>query len=125
MTNTNQDIIGEKCVRDDTGELAFDDKSKKAAWKSYCNKLLNTEFEWDRNSLSTVEPIAGPAMRIERDWVKSAINKMKSNKAAGPSGIVSEMLKASSLVTDLVNSILSEGVIPTDWESSSIINSQP
>ena len=39
---------------------------------------------------------------------------MKSNKAAGPSGIVSEMLKASGeagidLVTDLVNSILSEG----------------
>ena len=52
---------------------------------------------------------------------------MKCNKAAGPSGIVSEMLKASGeagidLVTDLVNSILSEGVIPTDWESSSIIN---
>ena len=65
--------------------------SKKAAWKSYYNKLLNTEFELDRNSLSTVEPIAGPAMRIERDWVKLAINKMKSNKAAGPSGIVSEM----------------------------------
>ena len=100
---------------------------RKQAWKSYYNKLLNTEFVWDRNSLSTVEPIAGPAMRIERDWVKSAINKMKSNKAAGPSGIVSEMLKASSeagidLVTDLVNSILNEGVIPTDWESSSIIN---
>ena len=31
MTKTNQDIIGEKCVRDDTGELAFDDKSKKAS----------------------------------------------------------------------------------------------
>ena len=60
--------------------------------------------------MSTVEPIAGPAMRIEQDWVKLAINKMKSDKAAGPSGIVSEMLKASGeagidLVTDLVNSI--------------------
>ena len=45
MTKTNQDIIGEKCVKDDAGELAFDDKSKKAAWKSYYNKLLNTEFD--------------------------------------------------------------------------------
>ena len=45
MTKTNQDIIGEKCVRDDTGELAFDDKSKKAAWKSYYNKLLKGQVK--------------------------------------------------------------------------------
>ena len=52
---------------------------------------------------------------------------MKSNKAAGPSKIVSEMLKASceagsDVVTDLVNSIVSEGIVPTYWEKSSIIN---
>ena len=60
-------------MRDDVGKLAFDDKSKKAVWKSYYDKLLNTEFELDRNSLSPVAPIAGPAIRIEWDWVKSAI----------------------------------------------------
>ena len=127
MAKTNQDIIGEKCVKGDTGDLAFDDSSKKIAWESYYSKLLNEEFEWDRNTLSPVEPIAGPAIKIERDWVKSAISRMKSGKAAGPSGIVSEMLNASGdagidLVTDLVNSIISQGVVPADWEISTIVN---
>ena len=52
---------------------------------------------------------------------------MKSNKATGPYGIVSEMLKDSDeagieMVADLVNSIVSECVVPTDWGSNSIIN---
>ena len=33
MKNKNQDIAGEKCIKDDDGNLAFDDKSKLAAWK--------------------------------------------------------------------------------------------
>ena len=28
MKNENQDIVGEKCIKDDDGNLAFDDKSK-------------------------------------------------------------------------------------------------
>ena len=59
--------------------------------------------------------------------MKQAISKMKSGKAAGPSGIVAEMLMASGeagidLVTELVSSIVYECVIPTDWEISSIVN---
>ena len=29
----NQDIIGEKCVKDDDNKLAFSDTTKKNAWK--------------------------------------------------------------------------------------------
>ena len=59
--------------------------------------------------------------------MKQAISKMKSGKAAGPSGIVAEMLTASGeagidLVTELVSSIVYECVIPTYWEISSIVN---
>ena len=28
MKNENQDIVGEKCIKDNDGNLAFDDKSK-------------------------------------------------------------------------------------------------
>ena len=53
---------------------------------------------------------------------------MKSGKAAGPSGIVVEMLKAFSengidLVTELTNFIVNVGVVSADCEVSSIINS--
>ena len=56
-----------------------------------------------------------------------AITKMKTDKAAGPSGIVAEMLKASGdtgarLVADLANDMVRNGVIPFDWEDSFIIN---
>ena len=52
---------------------------------------------------------------------------MKTGKAAGPSGIVAEMLKASGdtgarLVADLANDMVRNGVIPSDWEDSFIIN---
>ena len=79
--------------------------------------------------LSSANPILGPPVRIERVWVKKAINKMKSVKAARPLGIVVQMLKASSgktgidFVTELENSIVSEGVVSVEWEVSSIINS--
>ena len=64
---------------------------------------------------------------IKRDWVKQAIMKMKCGKAAGPSGVVAEMLKASGeagvdLVNDLANSIVYECAIPGDWEISTIVN---
>ena len=59
--------------------------------------------------------------------VVKAITKMKTGKAAGPSGIVAEMLKASGdtgarLVADLANDMVRNGVIPSDWEDSFIIN---
>ena len=52
---------------------------------------------------------------------------MKTGKAAGPSGIVAEMLKVSGdtgarLVADLANDMVRNGVIPSDWEDSFIIN---
>ena len=52
---------------------------------------------------------------------------MKAGKAAGPSGIVIEMIKAAgekmvdSLVT-LFNTIIKDGVVPKDWNMSYIVN---
>ena len=59
--------------------------------------------------------------------VVKAITKMKTGKAAGPSGIVAEMLKASCdtgarLVADLANYMVRNGVLPSEWEDSFIIN---
>ena len=41
MKTTNQDVVGEKCIRNDHGDLAFDDCAKEKAWKSYCSQLQN------------------------------------------------------------------------------------
>ena len=52
---------------------------------------------------------------------------MKEGKAAGVSGIVAEMLKASGeacleLFIELFNNIVKEEKVPSDWEMSVIIN---
>ena len=59
--------------------------------------------------------------------ITKAISKMASGKAAGPSGIVAEMLKpvgesGAIEVHHLIEDIISEGRIPTDWQESYIVN---
>ena len=51
---------------------------------------------------------------------------MKRGKAAGPSGIVAEMIKAAgdtdaTMIGDLVTAIIPDGKVPTDWEESFIV----
>ena len=60
--------------------------------------------------------------------MKKAISKMKSGKAAGPSGIVVEMIKAAgdtgtgaTMIRDLATAIIRDGKVPTDWEESFIV----
>ena len=52
---------------------------------------------------------------------------MKNEKAAGASGLTLEMVKAAgeaggNMITDLVNPIIMEGVIPAEWEFSTFPN---
>ena len=84
------------------------------------------EFEWDPEHLSNEPPIEGPPIQITIDMVKKAISKMKLGKAAGPSGVVVEMIRAAgdigaSMIRDLVSTIIRYGKVPADWEKSFII----
>ena len=58
--------------------------------------------------------------------VKKAIPKMKSGKAAGPSGVVVEMIRAAgdtgaTMIRDLAIAIIRDGKVPIDWEKSFIV----
>ena len=126
MQKTNQDVVGEQCVRDDTGTLACTEEAQKKAWHSHYNHLLNVEFDWDQDSLSQAVPVDEP-VKVEKSMVKEAISKMKDGKAAGPSGVSVEMVKAggelsTDLVHDLISDVVNEAVIPNDWTESIIIN---
>ena len=55
--------------------------------------------------------------------VQDDIKKMKIGKAAGPSSIVDEMLKAArEKCVRVVNAIIKEECIPRDWDTSYIVN---
>ena len=72
-------------------------------------------------------PTAGPPPSVRAALVRKAISKMKCGKAAGPSGILAEMLKAAGeerveLLRQLMEEIFCSGEIPADWEESFILN---
>jgi len=52
-------------------------------------KLLNEENTWD--NATSCENVEGPCELIRRDEISKALRMMKKGKAAGPTGIVSEM----------------------------------
>ena len=82
-------------MKNDTGEMLMSEEAKQNAWAEHYERLLNVEFDWDPDHLSNEPPLEGPPIPITIDMVKKAISKMKSGKAAGPSGIVVEMIKAA------------------------------
>jgi hypothetical protein len=93
MDRTNQDVVGEKCVRNDAGELSLSDDEKMKAW--VYSKLLNVEFEWPSELLPEVAPVEGPPPPVTVEQIRKALCKIKCGKAAGPSGVIAEMLKAA------------------------------
>ena len=108
IANANKDVIhASRTIRVVSSSLT----QKLKAWKEHYEKLLNEEFPWDRNLLQMENPKEGPAPLLEKDAIYTALNKMKDGKAAGVSGIVAEMLKASGeagleLFIELFNNIV-------------------
>ena len=120
LKTESADITGDKCVLDDYDNMTFDDHAKLEAWRSHHERLLNVEFPWDSDSLPDVPPTQAPPILITDTMVKKAIARMKTGKAAGHSGITAELLQAADdpimpEVTALVNSIIKENKIPSEW----------
>ena len=130
MRKENVDVVGDKPVKNDTREMSMREEAKQNAWAEHYERLLNVKFDWDLDHLSNEPPLEGPPIPITIDMVKKAISKMKSGKAAGPSGIVVEMIKAAgdtgaTMIRDLATAIIRDGKVPTDWEESFIAGEIP
>ena len=119
MKHVNQDNFGDKCVKNGERCLTYNDSAKLKAWKSHYERLLNVEFLWDSESLPDLEPKIGPPLYRTEEMISRPIAKMKTGKAAGPSGIVIEMIRSAGKeivesITNLANRIINEGCIPSD-----------
>ena len=69
----------------------------------------------------------GDPPEITSEVVFKALGKMKSGKAAGPPGIIVEMLKSvgrkgMEVLRQLFSSVIKDGKISEDWEMSYILN---
>ena len=110
----------------DAGEMSMSEDSKQKAWLEHYQRLLSAEFDWDPKHLSDESPVEEPPIPITIDMVMKAISLMKPSKAAGPSGIVVEMIKAAgdtgtSMTSDLAAAIICDGKVLSHWEQSFIV----
>ena len=69
--------------------------------------------------MSEEAPVEGPGIKITPEMVSKVISKMKSAKAAGPSGIIIDMIKATGdgvivCLTSPLNHIVYIGRVPNN-----------
>ena len=72
MRCDNQDVMGEKLVKNDAGQLSLDEEAKRAAWKEHYERLLNVEFPWNPEDLSKESSVEGPSEPITLEMITKA-----------------------------------------------------
>ena len=55
----NQDVLGEKCVRNDSGALTTTNAERKDAWNCHYGRVMNVENVWEREALTPSRPNRG------------------------------------------------------------------
>ena len=48
MAQTNRDVVGDACIKDESGKVVVDQDECREVWRKYFEKLLTEEFAWDR-----------------------------------------------------------------------------
>ena len=107
----------------DMDSIVTEEDKIRERWQEYFTELLNIEN--GREQLPKVNKVKRPVQEISKEEVY-AIKQMKSGKAAGPSGISAEHLKylndeGVEWVKELLNRIIKEEKIPTEWTKSYIV----
>ena len=55
----NPDVVGDKAMKNDAGEMSMSEDSKQKAWLEHYQRLLNVEVDWDPDHLSDEPPVEG------------------------------------------------------------------
>ena len=125
MRGENVDIVGDEPVRNDAGKIPLSEETKQKGWHEHYERFLNVVFEWDPDNLSDDPPLEGLPITIIIEIVKKAIYKMKSDKAAIPSGEVVMIREAgvtgvtgATMIRNLDIAIIRDQKVPIDWEQS-------
>ena len=57
MRKENVDVLGDKPVKKDAGEMSMSEEAKQNAWAEHYERLLYVEFDWDPDHLSIEPPL--------------------------------------------------------------------
>ncbi|XP_073814500.1 uncharacterized protein [Musca autumnalis] len=115
---------GISSCRDQQGNLVTDTDSVLRIWKEHFSKLLVSDSSEDGED--TTDPIPDDGIECippSQDEVRTAINRLKNNKAAGADGLPAELFKTGGdtlirCMHQLVSTIWQEERVPDDWNVS-------
>ena len=77
------EVEGGRCMRGSDGKLCFSEKERIKVWKNHMERIMNEENYWDH--IVEGDALEGPVVCVSREEVLQALNKMKTEKAPGPS----------------------------------------
>ena len=80
-------------MKNDAGNVVSDADGMKNIWRKYMEKLLNVDNDWDGEV--DCPGVMGPHCLISEEEVVAAIKGLTIGKVVGPTGVVSEMMKAA------------------------------
>ena len=123
MKKENADVIRGGGIKNASGQIVTEEEKVKAVWEDYFKTLLNEEFCWSKEDLETCSSNDTVCEPITEDEIREAMDKMKKKKAAGPTGITFELIKAAGIegikwLTEVCNAVIRDGGIPEDWKKS-------
>ncbi len=55
IVRKNRDVVGAGCIKGSNGRVLTNEEEAKERWRAYFEKLLNEEFEWDKDGLEKVD----------------------------------------------------------------------
>src|SRR6184192_3909247 len=129
MVELNKDICASGCVKGVDGRTVVEEEGIMQRWKEYYEQLLNEEFDLNKDNIGSIDVMNKEEASVDERLisvyeVRLAIGKAKSGKAAGPSGVAADMLKAAVMkwVTDICNEVVRSGVVLADWRRSWMVN---
>ena len=119
-----KNVVGVSCLKDESGAVKVSVDDRKKIWKEHMEKLMNVENEWSDST--DASKVKGAVRRTEVEEVRCAMNRMKTGKTSGPSGVAIELFKAGGdkclkSLKNIFNDILFKDKLPEEWMLSSLV----
>ena len=120
-----KDVQQVRVIKDADGSVLIGEERVRERWKKYFEELMNTENDRERR-LDDGGRVNEAIPKISTREVRSALKRMKSNKAVGPDDIPVEAWRCLGEVgveflTRLFNNILEGEKMPDEWRKSVLI----
>ena len=116
-------------IRDEQGDVCMSLQDQCQRWQRHFQKVLNLESSFDITVFDSLvqRPVHEDLARLSpADELHCALANVPNNRAAGPSGILPEMVKCAGPIFfehfySLICQVWEHGKVPQDWRDAELV----